>query len=115
MKLLSPFLWIIKQFGHILGNDLRQRLEDAIDLSLEYSLGVHKAKAFPYPLAVRLAAVQFACGKLGGQDLRQQAGESLLNQFAESQLTGWETTAQAWGPFSQPANGVSFFFRIPLA
>ena len=85
LRLLTPFYWIIKQFGHILGSDLKQQLEQAIDLALEFCLRSHQQKPFPYPLAIRLAAFQVAYGR---------ASSPILDDLAHQQLTAWHTTTQ---------------------
>ena len=92
LQLLAPFYWILKQFGHILGSDLRLQLEQAARLALEYSLRFHIIKPLPYSFAIRLAAAQFSYGSLWGQLEWQQEGKEQLDQLAKQQLEGWMTT-----------------------
>jgi hypothetical protein len=92
LQLLAPFYWILKQFGHVLGSDLKQQLEQAARLALEQSSRCHQLAPFPYSIAVRLAAAQLAYGMLWEKLAWQQAGKDLLDQLAQRQLEGWHTT-----------------------
>lgn len=94
LQILSPFYWILKQFGYVLGSDLRISLEQAARLALEQSVRIHKIKPFPYSLAVRLAAVQIAFGTLWDCLEWKQEGHEQLGLLAEKQLEGWNTTSQ---------------------
>ncbi len=92
LQLLAPFYWILKQFGHVLGLDLKQQLEQAAYLALEQSLRFHQVKPFSYSIAVRLAAAQLAYGLLWKNLAWQQMGKEELDQLAQRQLEGWYTT-----------------------
>lgn len=92
LQLLAPFYWILKQFGHILGSDLKSQLERAAHLALQHSLRAHQQQPFPYSLAVRLAAVQEAYGALWGHLSWQEEGQKELEHLAKRQLEGWYTT-----------------------
>lgn len=92
IQLLAPFYWILKQFGHILGVELKQQLEQAAHLVLEHSVRAHQTKVFPYSLAIRLAAVQLAYGLLWNKAEWYQVGKEQLEQLAQHQLDGWHTT-----------------------
>jgi hypothetical protein len=92
LQLLVPFYRILKQFHHILGTDLKQQLEKAARLTLEYSLRSYQVQPFPYSMAVRLAAAQWAYGLMWDNLPWQQAGKELLEQLAQRQLEGWHTT-----------------------
>jgi hypothetical protein len=85
LRLLAPFYWILKQFGHILGSELKQLLEQAIQLALDFCLKSHLEKPFSYPLAVRLAAAQIAYGRNSLE---------VLDPLVSQQLTHWHTTSQ---------------------
>lgn len=92
LQLLAPFYWILKQFGHVLGSDLKQQLEQAACLALDQSLRFHQIKPFPYSMAVRLAAAQLAYGLIWENAAWQHAGKELLDHLAQRQLEGWHTT-----------------------
>lgn len=92
IQLLAPFYWILKQFGHVLGSELKQQLEQAACLVLEHSLHAHQEKVFPYSLSVRLAAAQLAFGLLLNKREWQEGGREQLEKCAERQLEGWNTT-----------------------
>lgn len=93
LRLLAPFNWILKQFGHVLGSDLRNQLEKAAQVALEHSLLIHKIKPFPYSIAIRLAAAQYSFGSLWKHVEWQREGKEQLAQLSERQLEGWHTTA----------------------
>jgi hypothetical protein len=92
LQLLAPFFWILKQFGHVLGSQLRDQLEHASLLVLEYSLRFHLTDPFPYSLAVRLAAAQLSFGNLWQKVQWQQEGREKLERLAEQQLEKWQAT-----------------------
>lgn len=92
LQLLAPFYWILTQFGHILGTELKSQLEQTVVLIVEHSIRAHQAKAFPYSLAIRLGASQLAYGLLWNKSEWQQAGNEQLETLAHFQLEGWHTT-----------------------
>lgn len=92
LQLLAPFFWILKQFGHILGGELKQQLEKTVSLVIEHSLSIHHLKPFPYALAVRLMAARLAYGVLWANNVWQQAGREELERLSHHQLEGWQTT-----------------------
>lgn len=94
LQLLAPFYWIVKHFGHVLGGDLKQSLEQAARYAIEYSVRERAIKAFPYSLSVRLAAAQLAYGTLWQETQWKQEGEEHLTVLAQKQLEGWVTTKQ---------------------
>jgi len=94
IQLLAPFYWILKSFGHILGSDLKQQLEQTMCLALKYSIKAHQQKSFPYFLSVRLAAAQLTYGLLWDKEEWKQAGQAQMEQWASLQLEGWNTTKQ---------------------
>lgn len=94
LQLLAPFYWIIKQFGHVLGADLRLQIETAARLALSQTLRAYTAKPFPYFLTIRLATAQWAYGSLWNEEELLQEGKKRLMQLADHQLEGWHTTAQ---------------------
>lgn len=92
LQLIVPFYWILKQFGHILGHDLRKELEKAARLALENGCRMHQAKPFPYSFAVRLAAAKYSFGCLWENSLLQLEGKSEFELLEKYQLEGWQTT-----------------------
>ena len=85
IRLLAPFYWILKQFGHILGNELKHRCEEAVQLALEYSIKADQTKHFPYFLKVRLAAAEYQFGL-------HHIGKEKLDLLSHQQLEGWHDT-----------------------
>lgn len=94
LQLLPPFYWILKQFGHILGSDLRKRLEQTIPLVLEGCHRHHLSSPLPYSKAICLAAAQFAFGTLWEKKIWKEEGEQLLDQLSQTQLEEWINTSQ---------------------
>ena len=94
LQMLAPFYWILKQFGHVLGSELKELLEAAAKAALEQCSKIHQETPFPFFLAVRLAASQLAFGKFWGQAAWTARGEELLEQLAFRQLDGWQSTRQ---------------------
>lgn len=94
LQLLAPFYGIIKHFGHVLGADLRQQLEQAASRALEFSLRMHTIKPFSYAFEVRLAAAQKAYGELWERSDWIKEGEKNLEQLSIRQLEDWYTTKQ---------------------
>ncbi len=94
LPLLTPFYWILKQFGPILGSDLKRELEQATILALEGCLRHHRSSPFPYPKAIRLAAAQGAFGSLWERSAWKEEGQQQLDQLSQTQLEGWTNTEQ---------------------
>ena len=92
LQLAAPFYWILHHFGHVLGTSLKQQLEEAARLGLENCLESHKIKPFPYSIAVRLAAAQFAFGVFWNKEEWKCEGKEQLEQLSERQLEGWNST-----------------------
>lgn len=92
LQLLAPFYWILHHFGHVLGSPLRQQLEEASRLALENCFSSHKIKPFPYSIHLRLAAAQYAFGKLWNLSDWKLEGMGQLDELAERQLEGWIST-----------------------
>lgn len=92
LLMLAPFYWILKQFGHVLGSELRKQLEEASHLSLQFSLQSNADKPFPYSLAVRLAVAQINFASMHGDLKSEEEGKDWLKKLAAEQLTGWYST-----------------------
>lgn len=56
IRMLAPFYWILKGFGHVLGHDLREQLETSIQKIIADGIDAHQNNPFPFSLAVRFAA-----------------------------------------------------------
>lgn len=94
LHLLVPFYWIIKDFGHILGTELRDRLESASRLLLDSLREYFKDKNYPYFLKVKWAALVLAFSKLSASEEAQKIATEQLRCFEAEQLTGWVSTLQ---------------------
>ncbi len=86
VKLLTPFYWILKDFGHILGQELRSILESSIKKLIVYVVHLAEVKTFHPSFTVRLAANLLAFGRFFANEPWQQKGKLLLNE-TEKQMT----------------------------
>lgn len=94
IKILAPLYWIIKQFGHVLGSELKTKLEKATDLLLQHSVRLDCVKTYPYFLIVRFACALQAFGNLWQLDKYRSQGENLLQELSEQQTEECLSTAQ---------------------
>lgn len=94
ISLLAPFYWILKGFGHVLGQELRQRLERSVDGIVQYGLQADQSRSFPYSVAVRFAASLIGLGGLLERADWQQEGEQRVNRLGEHPLLdSWHHTS----------------------
>lgn len=89
---LAPLYWILKQFGHVLGQDLRERLELAYSKLMEYGINFSQRTAMPHSLGVRFAGALVGGGKLLQNREWEQVGVNLLFKLAEVK-DSWGSTA----------------------
>ncbi len=94
IRLLAPLFWIQKYFGHILGEELKEKMVQAIERILHYSLTLQGQRPLSYSLSVRLAAAVQAFGKLWNNSEWILSGQHALDLFAQSPIDGWYTTEQ---------------------
>jgi hypothetical protein len=89
LSLLAPFYWILKQFGHVLGQELRSNLEATVKAILAHSLQLQP----PYAFAMRLAAARCAFGQLWSDAALIQLGTEQLNELqARGHVDEWHKT-----------------------
>lgn len=81
VRLLAPFYWMMQKFGFILGQELRDRLREAVIRLLSFLKG---KKKFPYPLAVRYFAALFSFGTLWHKQELLDEGERGLLELENS-------------------------------
>lgn len=94
IQVLAPLYWILKEFGHVLGSSLKEEVEQGVKLALENGLRSNAEKPFPYFLAVRAAAVEYAYGLLWGVEAWSGNGANKLTELAQDQLNGWSSPKQ---------------------
>jgi hypothetical protein len=112
IQLLAPLYWILKQFGHVLGSSLRQKLEKAsLDL-LNYCWIAHRQKSSPYALAVRLAAASQAFGNLLSHPLFTKQGEELLVSLHQASQENWCSTLAISDLLISKGRVLAFFLAI---
>lgn len=83
IDILAPLYWTIKHFGHVLGGDLRAKLDDSIQRLIQYGLTQHQEYPMPYSMAARFAAGLVAVGRLQKNEEWVAGGNLMLGQLAE--------------------------------
>lgn len=73
--------WILKQFRQVLGQDLKTRLEEALNLSVKHALHTHSEKKAPYPIAIKIASTTIAMSQLLEEDELKNVGEEMLEEL----------------------------------
>lgn len=79
----AVMVWILKHFHHVLGQELRKRLEHAFIAVVNHALKTHAAKATSYPIAIKIAATAKAGGALLQHQDLEEAGTALLDRLSE--------------------------------
>lgn len=95
VPLLAPYYWILKGFGHVLGQELKQKLEQTIKALIAQGLKWQEEKPMPYSLAVRFAAAVRACHQaFGWTEIGEEKAEQLLDAAChEQKKEHWHSTA----------------------
>ncbi|MFI5344463.1 MAG: hypothetical protein ACHQUC_09610 [Chlamydiales bacterium] len=83
ISFLAPFYWILKGFGHVLGQELRQRLEMSVGGIVQYGLKADQSRSFPYSVALRFAASLIGLGGLLDRADWEQEGVQMLNRLGD--------------------------------
>lgn len=81
IRLLAPFYWILKLFGHVLGQELRYALETSIKKMVHFLLDVTHIKSFNFPMTVRFAGGLLALGRHLNENEWQEKGKQLLKEI----------------------------------
>ena len=93
ITLLAPLYWILKHYGRVLGQELKNRLEESIKAIFIYVDRLEETQEFPYSVSVRLAAARIAYGRLWNNQQEVERGESVLNKLqALNEVDCWHTT-----------------------
>lgn len=77
--LLSPLYWMYKNFHHVLGAELKEKLESSLLLLVHYCLQTHSEKEAPYHLAWKIAAGVKAVGQELKEDQIEAGGDALIS------------------------------------
>lgn len=90
--LLAPLYWIYKGFHHVLGADLKKRLETSLNDLVKHCLRTHKEKAAPYHIALKIGCGAKAVGILFKNKDFEGEGESILSKLESApDLGAWST------------------------
>lgn len=82
--LLSPLYWIYKNFHHVLGTELKEKLENSLLLLVLYCLRTHAEKEAPYHVAWKIAAGVKAIGKELKEPEMESGGEALISYLRQN-------------------------------
>lgn len=81
---LAPFYWILKEYGHVIGQQLRTSLERSISLLLSFCLHQQTEAKIPSICSFRLGCAATAFGKLMQRkewiDEGEKIGQDVLNK-----------------------------------
>lgn len=91
VRLLAPFYWILKEYGHILG-ELKAPLSEAVSGALRYSLKESAEKRSSYSQSVLLSSALLALGSFFEHSEWVEEGQRTLDLLAFRQLDGWLST-----------------------
>lgn len=94
--LLPVFYWIYKNFHHVLGSDLKQRVEKALNHLLSFTLKSQQEREFPLPQAMKIAAAAKAIGQLLANEQLKQEGDQLLAILDERASVDDQSVISAW-------------------
>lgn len=81
LLLLPPSFWILKQYGHVLGQDLKKKMEKACRDILSYMVNYQQRLQLTYSISVRFAAANYAFGTLWSDHDLINRGEKLLHEL----------------------------------
>jgi hypothetical protein len=76
--MLAPLHWIYKNFHHVLGNEIKEALKEALVNLLNYCLKTISEKKAPYQMALKIATCAKSIGIFLNEETIQKRGESLL-------------------------------------
>lgn len=83
VQLLAPFYWILKNYGAILGREVRDRLEKASILLLEHCNKILEHKKVADASGIKIAAAQWAFGAFLQKEKWIQQGKERLAFYLE--------------------------------
>lgn len=84
LSLLAPMYWILQQFHHILGKELKEWLEAAAHHLLNYGDKLYHERTLPVPVALKFAAAAKAFGIFWRDQTLEAKGEELLRALASA-------------------------------
>lgn len=90
IQVACAIYWILRQFHHVIGQDLKLRLENSFAKLLTHALKTHREKAAPYPIVMKLSSVAKAGGNLLQLRHIEEEGAKLLDQLVtNSDRSSW--------------------------
>lgn len=92
IRLIPPFYWILKDYGHILGKPLKLKLEKSLAALVRLTLLSHLKDPFPYSLEVLLMAGLQSAGKLLSEKEWSETGREGWRELAHMH-DSWSSTS----------------------
>ena len=84
IQVACAIYWILKQFHQVLGQDLKKRLFESMQLAVGHALTIWAEKKLSYPMKVKIAAATFSCGRLADNAPMIAEGEQMLKSLQSS-------------------------------
>lgn len=82
--------WILRHFHHILGQELKSRLEESLKATIEHILFIHAEKRISYFIEIKIGAVLVAAGQLLENPGLCSQGFSILDRLnGKEDETAW--------------------------
>jgi len=79
----SAIVLILKCFHQVIGQDLKNRLEEALILSIKQAFSAYSEKKAGYPNAVKIACTAIAAGRITQERSLEEQGYKLLEQLRD--------------------------------
>lgn len=83
VKLLAPMYWVMKNFHHILGDDLRKEMRDSLENMVIYCLKAAKGNPVDYLTSLRIGSGAHSIGKVLGNDEFVNQGSQILDDIKQ--------------------------------
>ena len=83
------FCYILRDFAHVIGQELRDRLRGALKRLVKYIDTIHTQTPPPFRLQVALAALHVAAGKILEDKQMSEKGESILQTLEKTPNAAW--------------------------
>lgn len=87
IQLLPACYWMLKDYRKFFGQELEQRLLQAIQTMMDYCQRTVQQAPPPYSLALKWACVEIALGTLLNHDEKVQQGKENIHQLLEQGIT----------------------------
>lgn len=85
--------WVYKEFHHVMGAELKQKLQFSLQQIIEHCLDTYQQKPGPYLLQIKLGSLLVSLGRLFNQEQYQEKGFIFLNHaLSTCDLIQWSSS-----------------------